>query len=102
MGGGGGCSTRFISLPYKRSEGLSRDVYFSFVLWYFIMIIFIIIFKFKFKFFCYYYFLTIGNVAKPRTHNVDEKPTSTENQMASHVAKKRHKCLVKEYESKKN
>ena len=100
--GGGGCSTRFISLPYKRSEGLSRDVYFSFVLWYFIMIIFIIIFKFKFKFFCYYYFLTIGNVAKPRTHNVDEKPNSTENQMASHVAKKRHKCLVKEYESKKN
>ena len=41
-GGGGGRSTCFISLPYKRSEGLSRDVYFSFVLWYFIMIIFII------------------------------------------------------------
>ena len=54
---------------------MSRDVYFSFVLWYFIMIIFIIIFKFKFKFFGYF-FLTIGNViskvAKPRKHNVDE------------------------------
>ena len=31
---------------------MSRDVYFSFVLWYFIMIIIIIIFlKFKFNFF---------------------------------------------------
>ena len=73
--GAGGRSTLFISLQYKRSEGVSRDVYFSFVLWYFIMIIFIIIFKFKFKFFGYF-FLTIGNVisnvAKPRKHNVDE------------------------------
>ena len=78
---------------------MSRDVYFSFVLWYFIMIIFIIIFKFKFKFFGYF-FLTIGNVisnvAKPRKHNVDELPNLTENQMANHVAKKRHQCLVKE------
>ena len=72
--GGGGRSTLFISLQYKRSEGLSRDVYFSFVLWYFIMIILIIIFKFKFKF--WLFFLTVGNVisnvAKPRKHNVDE------------------------------
>ena len=30
---------------------MSRDVYFSFVLWYFIMIIIIIFLKFKFNFF---------------------------------------------------